>query len=730
MKHQLNSRSSSRLKLASLFLVFTLLIVFGFFKLLLWVAPWREFEIYCVTIFYALFSVSLFSIIKKKKCLAYIFYLNAFFASLGLVAGYYLLFTKHNELEYPSLDLAIETERLDFLEQTKLTYSNRMSLFHLIGHKDSADKVLENAQGFMLFKHKYYKYPVAQLPENYDWNEDPFNDPSWSFRLHNMGYVVSLSRAYEISRKNDYLARAEFLILDWINDNRLYLFEPPSEFSWNDHSTAFRLINWLYFYEVWKTSPIYSSEKAEILLRGMLGHATLLASADFYTKNHNHGIDQDRALLAFSLMHPNFAQSTQWRELAQNRMAEQFDFSVSDNGVHLEHSPEYHMYGLKQRFNTLLFLNDWGTESNFTKKIETSVRKMSRFVSNIIKPNGEIVQVGDSRKVHVSEYKGLLNKLEETPPLVQSLLTETEPKTENIPFTSNYKDEGYVSLRDFSDDRQRFKSSFYLFFTTAANEGKAHRQSDHLSFTLSNLENEIFIDPGYYSYKNDDGRKFVTSVFAHNSIAVNGLNYEGWNSTLEDVKSTANYTLITASHTNYANLQHRRGLLKFKEDIFVIDIVRDLSAAPGKANIHNFQQLFNISPNLKTKLIPSSKKDILIVSDLLGREIMSIEELNTNVTKRRIAEGELNPMIGWHTLEHGKLIESPTLVSQQQGNNALYVTHIKIPSKKNTNLDEDWTLKADLAIKNDTDFSLTINSTQQRLKLVGNVKLGTLSIKK
>jgi hypothetical protein len=99
MKHQLNSRSSSRLKLASLFLVFTLLIVFGFFKLLLWIAPWREFEIYCVTIFYALFSVSLFLIIKKKKWLAYIFYLNAFFASLGLVTGYYLLFAEHNELE-------------------------------------------------------------------------------------------------------------------------------------------------------------------------------------------------------------------------------------------------------------------------------------------------------------------------------------------------------------------------------------------------------------------------------------------------------------------------------------------------------------------------------------------------------------------------------------------------------------------------------------------------------
>jgi hypothetical protein len=99
MKHQLNSRSSSRLKLASLFLVFTLLIVFGFFKLLLWVAPWREFEIYCVTIFYAFFSVGLYLIIKKKKWLAYIFYLNTFFAFLGLEAGYYLLFAKHNELE-------------------------------------------------------------------------------------------------------------------------------------------------------------------------------------------------------------------------------------------------------------------------------------------------------------------------------------------------------------------------------------------------------------------------------------------------------------------------------------------------------------------------------------------------------------------------------------------------------------------------------------------------------
>lgn len=469
-----------------LFLVYIVLFVITYLKLLLWVAPWRELEIYFVALCYtggvlALFiAIRMNTLLMARKVLLYLFYSTIIVGCFSLLIGYYLLYTKHNELEYPTLHTAIKTNTIDFIQNTRLVNANRSSLFNLIRKVDTDDELIPNALSYMDSKHQYYKYPTVQLSENYDWTEDPFNDPSWNWNLHNMNYVVTLTRAFEINNNNDYLARAEFLVLDWINDNRLYIFTPPSKYSWNDHSTAFRLLNWLYFYEVWKNSSRFTDKKAEMILRGMLGHAKLLASDFFYTRNHNHGIDQDRALLAFSLMQPNFTQSSKWGLLAQKRIKQQFDFSVSNKGVHLEHSPEYHLYGLEQRYYTLLFLKEWKIKTKLTKNLEISVRKMTAFLPNIIKPNGKIVQVGDSKNIHIARYETLINKLKNLPPLIEQLIAEQEPTVPKKPSTTSYENEGYVILRDYSDDRQT--SSLHFIYFLRLLQIKGERTVNQITF--------------------------------------------------------------------------------------------------------------------------------------------------------------------------------------------------------------------------------------------------------
>ena len=117
---------------------------------------------------------------------------------------------------------------------------------------------MTEADTIIASRYQYYAYGPAKLPHDLSWTEDPYDDISWNWRLHNMAYVVTLARAYEMSGKPVYLQRAEELVLDWIHDNTRYIFDPPSEFSWNDHSTAFRLMNWLYFFDVWKESNLLS----------------------------------------------------------------------------------------------------------------------------------------------------------------------------------------------------------------------------------------------------------------------------------------------------------------------------------------------------------------------------------------------------------------------------------------------------------------------------------------
>jgi hypothetical protein len=61
------------------------------------------------------------------------------------------------------------------------------------------------------------------VPKNLSWVEDPYHDLSWNWRLHNMDYIVTLTRAFERTGNTAYLKRVEDLILDWISDNTRYI---------------------------------------------------------------------------------------------------------------------------------------------------------------------------------------------------------------------------------------------------------------------------------------------------------------------------------------------------------------------------------------------------------------------------------------------------------------------------------------------------------------------------
>ena len=82
--------------------------------------------------------------------------------------------------------------------------------------------------------------------------------------------------------------------------------------AWDDHSTALRLIHWLYFVEVWRASERFERRRMTLFVRALAGHGALLADADFYRQRHNHGIDQDRALIALSLACPWLRTARTW----------------------------------------------------------------------------------------------------------------------------------------------------------------------------------------------------------------------------------------------------------------------------------------------------------------------------------------------------------------------------------------------------------------------------------
>lgn len=428
----------------------------------------------------------------------------------------------------------------------------------------------------------------------------------------------------------------------------------------------------------------------ETVLRALTGHALLLSDDGFYTHNHNHGIDQDRALLAFSLMHSYIGESKQWQELALSRLIKQIHFAVSPRGIHLEHSPAYHLYGMRQLQKTLSFLELWEVRHEATDAMRNNISLMAKYVPNIVRPDGFLVQIGDTQNSPITDYRRQLAPLANTSPLLRELI-----ETGSTKYLSNiaqaFPEEGYAIIRDFGGGWQNFRNSFYLFFSAGAHEGRGHRQADDLTFVLSYGGRQILIDPGVYSYKGDAGRAYVISTAAHNTVTLDGTSYKGWDTKLDSFVVEDQYTLIHASHRNYPGYEHARWILYLRPTLlFVVDrlLPRKNSMTTGD---HHFEQTFHFAPDLYVEINAVDSNATVFADRSNPRPVLRLTQLSELKPAMRVATGEQSPMQGWHSPAHAKLVPVSTLISSLEGRSAEYVTVLEIPVHGQTPQELDGT---------------------------------------
>lgn len=673
------------------FLLFIVLLAFVGSQLFIKIAPWRTVEILILAATAPPITALLWFYGRNRRWIRAFLVLSSIVVAIGLAYLGYQFFESHYQRQFPiahlNLDIAHDTSAsqdpsalpTQLIELARATPGRRDLLLQILEERGPTEPLLSIADALVQSKYTFYAYEPAQLKPNLTWKENPYDDPSWNWSLHNMYFVVILTLAYEQTKDTAYLQRAEELIMDWISDNTLYWLDPPTRYSWNDHTTAFRLLNWMYFFDIWKISGLAQPEEMDTILRSMLGHAQMLEDERFYTKNHNHGIDQDRALIAFSLMHPYFTKNEERLKLALTRLKSQIDFAVSDNGVHLEHSPEYHMFGTRQLQTIHNFLGAWDVEHEIVAITKDKVDLMAQYIPNLVQPDGHLPTVGDTRVVPITAYKNDFTHVTGFDPLLQEFL-ETGNTQRRIDTVAAYPEEGYVFIRDTDGGRLDFASSLYFFFVAGAHEGRGHRTEDDLSFVLSYGGRQILIDPGVYSYRDDAGRKYVESAAGHNTLLLDDTSYKGWDTTINEVATNDHYTFIRASHRNYNNFEHVRLLIYVPPRMFLLIDRFAPTGDPDNGEDHRIDQLFHFAPSLRVRVDDALGQAVVTASEEEDQAVMLVTQLNDQSPKMRIALGEHSPMQGWHSPSHGTLIPTPTLVARIEGESAQYVTLLQIAS--------------------------------------------------
>lgn len=325
-----------------------------------------------------------------------------------------------------------------------------------------------------------------------DWNQDPQGSRSWRYRLHTLLFILPLLHRYDAEGDRDALSCAGDVIIDWTRANSTPT-DTTSEFAWYDMAVAVRAPLISFALLALAHEELLAEHDTEVLLQTCRRHADYLQDDANYAEGHNHGLFQDEGLLILSQHLAFLPEAAAWEQKARTRLGRTLRATINwQEGVHLEHSPAYHLsiLGMVRRL-----LAEFPALTTDLADVE---RRMTDAAAWLLPPDGKVPPLGDSD--HTT-----------APAWAQKAAAETHGMR-FFPLA------GAVAVHD---------GDSYLL-QTAAYHSHAHKHADELSFVLHERGHELLTEAGRYGYyENDPARLYARSAAAHNTVTIDGADF-GW----------------------------------------------------------------------------------------------------------------------------------------------------------------------------------------------------------
>ena len=490
---------------------------------------------------------------------------------------------------------------------------------------------------------------------------------SWLLWFQSLRTVGFLSSAAEASGDASYLEKAAETIESWFDFH--YGNSDPPRYAWSDHAVANRVHNITHFLRAYKRLPdVHLPESLFQKIHTMLHqHATWLLEEKNYHP-YNHGMIASIALAQIALTFPEFDDSELWQEVSVARIKERIEADLSEEYVHLEHSPVYHLFFLNRALTAENYLETKGI--SLFEPEDNTIEDMKPYVAYMVMPNLHLPVVGDTRG-------SLLGKDYDHPWVMYSLsngLEGVRPPDDSIV----YPDAGIAILRDEWKSGSEFTESTYLMFQ-AAFHSVYHKHADDLGFVLYTLGEDIFVGPGVYAYGDSKYRQYVTSTQAHNTLTIDGNNYPvikdnvGKASIIDYCLDEA-FDFVQGSHTMYGNASLRRGILLIRPNTILL--IDELISTEE----HSIQQIFNLAPSAHDLTFDRDGASLLVGDKGVYVEIRQL----CSTTSVRHYEGQEEPVRGFISREDNTVVPVHQLEFENHGNGTVFVTQISV-----TGLDHD-----------------------------------------
>lgn len=267
-----------------------------------------------------------------------------------------------------------------------------------------------------------------------------------------------------------------------------------NQFCWYDMADSFRLM---------LISDVLSNENyknhinencRKILEYSAKLHFEVLTNSGNVSKG-NHRIFQLISVFKYSKFIGNLDISEECEKDLYLFYYKQFD----ESGIHLEHSPEYHIWA------TILYKNISISLQN-SERYASLLSKSFEFSKYLFCSNYELSLIGDSGHDKNREYREIIKP-------------ETRPKCQTSKINKHY----IVDLHD--------EKGFY-FISMLTSNSLVHKHDDSSTFEFTLAGNKLVTDSGKYSYTRDEISKTIREKDAHNvaykvhQSSINSVSYK------------------------------------------------------------------------------------------------------------------------------------------------------------------------------------------------------------
>lgn len=512
-----------------------------------------------------------------------------------------------------------------------------------------------------------YKLEVKNI-DTFDWHtEIPISKSnSYPFQIQYLTVLNQVSQAYIDTGDVAYLKYGMRIVKSWTNAYPTSNYK-QERWAFNDQGTAIRTFHLLNFWDAYKSSILYEdTDFTHLMLQTLYEHGTLLATSEFYKTHHNHGIFQDMALTAIAQTFPQFDKSSWWLQLSNSRLDEQIRFSITSDGVHLEHSPGYQVY----MYNVLARFLIWADDNNFVLPSSMSrVKNMPNQLTYLIKPNGTLPIFGDTS----GDIKSLsiVSNIEEFPELSYATSQGKEGKPPNM--TVKQISNQYSFMREYWTSPTRPFNQATQIMMTAGYHSNAHKHADDLTIDIYGFGRDFIIETGRYGYTNLPERQSVFGVEAHNTVHRDGENLDLNAGMRKQSKIISAYNTgltslaVGESKLIGKNAIHRRTLVYDNQKTLV---VYDKITSPTPAK---YVQRFHLAKGLMLLKSSISTQEVLY-GDTTGRTIQ-IMQLNLNHSSMRTGTSFV-------AVEDYEWEPRSQVISYNFGKDVRYLTLIRLDNSK------------------------------------------------